>query len=139
MSIAEELRAIRGGIRWNRAETPQTPENPGGERPWQTDIDRVQQTLQEVLQAITRLSGVELQGTGGDSQDAGGSTPPLDSKTLKDRIRKDLEAFSIKTAGEMVKQAEEQTRAALEAIQNEVGSQIEQVSGEFREKLQGRL
>jgi hypothetical protein len=139
MSLAKDLRAIRGGIKWSRDEAAQAPEGPEDERPWQADIDRLQQNLQEVLQAISRLSGVELPNAGADSRLADGSLPPLDAKTLKDRIRSDLEAFSITTATQISKQAEDQTRTALGAIQNEVSSQIDRVTEEFRERLQGRF
>lgn len=116
-----------------------TPEPEETDRPWQADLDRVQQTLQDVLQAISHLSGVELPAVTLDSQSPGESLPQLDCKTLKDRIRNDLEAFSITTAADVAKQAEEQTRTALGAIENEVSSRIDQVAGEFREKLQGQF
>ena len=139
MSLAEELRAIRDGIKRSRNEAAQSFADSEEERPWQADIDRVQQTLQEVLQSVSRLSGVELPGTCPNSQTVGDPLPPLDSKTLKDRIRSDLEAFSMTTADEIAKQAEEQTRTALAAIQNEVSGQIDRVTEEFRERLQGHF
>jgi hypothetical protein len=108
-------------------------------RPWQEDIERVQQTMREVLRAIASLSGVELPEVTSDAQNPGGPVPQLDCKTLKDRIRNDLETFSISTASQMAKRAEEQARAALGVVQNEVSGRIEQVAGEFREKLQSRL
>lgn len=116
-----------------------TPEQEETGRPWQPDLDRVQQTLQDVLQAISHLSGVDLPGTDHGSQRAGESLPKLDANTLKDRIRNDLEAFSITTAAELAKKAEEQARTALGAVENEMTSKVEQVAGEFREKLQARL
>lgn len=116
-----------------------TPEQEISGRPWQADIDRVQQTLQDVLQAISQLSGVELPGVDPNSQGASGALPQLDVKTLKDRIRNDLEAFSVTTAAEVAKQAQEQTRDALGAVQNEMSGQIDQMAGELRGKLQARL
>jgi len=116
-----------------------TPEPRENERPWQSDINQMQQTLQEVLQAVSRFSGVELSGVTPDSKNPGGPLPQLDSKTLKDRIRNDLEAFSVTTAAELARQAEEKTRTALGAIENEMSGRIDQVAGEFREKLQSRL
>jgi hypothetical protein len=109
------------------------------ERPWQEDVDRLQQTLQEVLQAVSRLSGVDLTGTASESQGNGDAHPQLDCKTLKDRIRNDLEAFAATTASEMARQAERQTRLALAAVHNEATGQVDQVVRELREKLHGQL
>jgi hypothetical protein len=117
----------------------QMPETKEGERPWQEDIDRLQQTLQEVLQTISRLSGVELTPAETDPQSGDNSTPQLDCKTLKDRIRTDLEAFAATTASEMARQAERQTRVALAAIHNEATGQVDQVARELREKLHGQF
>ena len=109
------------------------------ERPWQEDVDRLQQTLQEVLQAISRLSGVDLTGTAADSQGNGNGHPQLDCKTLKDRIRNDLEAFASTTASEMARQAERQTRVALAALHHEATGQVDQVVRDIQEKLHGQL
>ena len=109
------------------------------ERPWQEDVDRLQQTLQEVLQAISRLSGVDLTGTAADPQGNGDGHPQLDCKTLKDRIRNDLEAFAATTASEMARQAERQTRVALAALHHEATGQVDQVVRDIREKLHGQL
>lgn len=109
------------------------------ERPWQADIDRLQQTLQEVVEAITNLSGVALTGGGPDSQSSDQSQSPVDCKNLKDRIRTDLESFAATTAAEMARQAERQTRIALAAIHSEASGQAEQVARELREKLQGQF
>lgn len=136
ISLAQELRAIRNG--GGSEGLKPVPHTATSERPWQADIDRLQQTLQEVLHAVSNLSGVELPGAG-PTEGAVDSLPCLDCNTLKDRIRNDLEAFSVTTAAEMAKQAEEQTRAALGTVQSEVSGQIDQVAKEFRDKLQGRL
>lgn len=117
----------------------QMPEPKEVERPWQGDIDRLQQTLQEVLQAISSLSGIELPGASTDSQATGNPQPRLDAKTLKDHIRSDLEAFASTTASEMARQAERQARLALTAIHNEATGQVDQVARELREKLQGQF
>ena len=137
ISLAQELRAIRNGN--HLAALKDAPEPGESERPWQADIDRLQQTLHEVLQAVSHLSGVELQAVGRDPQSAGESLPQIDCRTLKDRIRNDLEAFSVTTAATMARQAEEQARTALGAIQNEVQGRIDQIAGEFQEKLQSRV
>ena len=109
------------------------------DRPWQADIDRLQQTLQEVLSAVSNLSGLELAVGTPDSQDPNNSQPPLDCKSLKDRIRNDLETFAAATASEMAQQAERQTRLALSAIHSEATGQVEKVAKELREKLQSQF
>ncbi|HXH51071.1 MAG TPA: hypothetical protein VNM47_17160 [Terriglobia bacterium] len=106
-------------------------------QPWQPEIDRMQQTMREVLRAIAGISGVELPGLPAGLQDDAVPQPKLDINTLKDRFRNDLEGFSIKTTEELTKRAREQTRAALDEVQNEVlGAGIDQVAAELREKLQ---
>ncbi len=107
------------------------------ERPWQAEIDRLQQTLQEVVEAISNLSGVEL--TDGATDPRSASQPSLDSKSLKDRIRNDLESFASTTAAEMARQAERQTRIALAALQSEASGQAEQVARELRDKFKNQF
>jgi len=96
----------------------------------------VQQTLREVLRAIASFSGVEIPGLPAGLQDDSAPGPKLSITTLKDRLRNDLEGFSLKTCEELAKRAREQTRAALDTIQNEVGSHIEQAAAELRKELQ---
>ena len=107
------------------------------ERPWQSEIDRLQQTLQEVVDAVSNLSGVPLSDGAADHQ----SSPqaPLDCKNLKDRIRNDLESFATITAAEMARQAERQTRIALAALQSEADGHAEQVAREIREKFKNQF
>jgi len=107
------------------------------ERPWQAEIDRLQQTLQEVVEAISNLSGVVL--TDGVTDPQSASQPSLDSKSLKDRIRNDLESFASTTAAEMARQAERQTRIALAALQSEASGQAEQVARELRDKFKNQF
>lgn len=138
LSLADELRAIRGG---NKHKTPlrEAPEQEEYDAPWQPDLDRMQHTLEEVLQSVGQFSGVELPGVLPTSPDGSDSLPRQDCNTLKDRIRNDLEAFSVRTTAEMSRQAEERARAALGALQNELSGQIEQAAGTLREKLEGQL
>ena len=96
----------------------------------------MQRTMREVLRAVAGLSGVELPGLPPGLQDNEAPPPRLDINNLKDRFRNDLEGFSIRTTEELTKRAREQTRAALEAVQNEVGGMVDQVAAEFRENLQ---
>jgi hypothetical protein len=115
----------------------QMPETSEIERPWQVEIDRLQQTLQEVVEAISNLSGVPL------TEEAAGlqfsSQSPLDHKSLKERIRNDLESFASVTAAEMARQAERQTRIALATLQSEANGQAEQVARELREKFKSQF
>lgn len=136
ISLAQGLRAIRNG---GGSEGFKQPSDSGDtECPWQADIDRVQQTLQDVLQAVSQLSGVELPGVGAN-QNRGESVPRLDCETLKDRIRNDLDAFSAGTTADITRKAEEQARAALRSVQDEVSGQVDQLTREFHEKLQEQL
>ncbi|HET7214413.1 MAG TPA: hypothetical protein VFL79_12545 [Terriglobia bacterium] len=104
------------------------------ERPWQTEIDRLQHTLQEVVDAVSNLSGVPLSEDGAALRESSAQAP-LDCKSLKDRIRNDLESFATMTAAEMARQAERQTRIALAALQSEADGHAEQVARELREKF----
>ncbi|HZT68360.1 MAG TPA: hypothetical protein VFC10_01250 [Terriglobia bacterium] len=137
LSLEQELRATRlaGGQR-NSKSPGQPPEPIETERPWRRDIDQLQQTMREVMRAVATFSGVELPGLPPGLQNDTAPLPRLDIKTLKDRFRNDLEGFSIKTMEELTKRAREQTRAALEAVQNEIAGRIEQIAAELREQLQ---
>lgn len=115
----------------------QMSETNEAERPWQAEIDRLQHTLQEVVEAISNLSGVPLTDGAADPQSS--SQPPLDCKSLKDRIRNDLESFATTTAAEMARQAERQTRVALAALQSEANGQAEQVARELRQKFENQV
>jgi hypothetical protein len=138
LSLAEELRAIRGGAN-SKSALRHPPEPDETKCPWKPDIERVERTLREALQTISQISGVELSDGSFSSQGEKGSLSRLDCATLKDRIRNDLEAFSATTVSEMSKQAEQKARATLDAIQSEVSSRIEQVIGEYREKLKDQI
>jgi hypothetical protein len=138
LSLADELRSIRSGF--NSKSLPQSLNRYAEtERPWKSDIERVEQTLQEALRVISRFSGVELPEEIDASPGGEGSVSRLDCTTLKERIRNDLQTFSVATASEMAKQAEEQARAALAAVQSEMSGRIEQAVGEYRLKLQEEI
>lgn len=109
------------------------------DRPWQADIDRLQQTLQEVLSTVSSIPSAELSGGTPDSHTSESVHPPPDCTPLKDRIRVDLETFATTTAAEMARLAERQTRLALEAIRSEASGQVDQVARELREKLEGQF
>jgi len=109
------------------------------DRPWQADIERLQQTLQEVLSTVSNNSSVELSGGTPDSQTSENVHPLPDCTTLKDRIRGELETFATTTASEMARLAETQTRLALDAIRSDASGQVDQVARELREKLEGQF
>lgn len=137
LSLDQELRAIRKPKVQQKTPSFKRPADPiETDRPWQPEIDQVQQTMRDVLRAVAGFSGVELPGLPSGLRDGQTSAPSLDLKTLKDRFRNDLEGFSIKTTQELASRAREQTRVALEAVQNEVGGMVDQVASEFRENLQ---
>lgn len=133
MSLADELRAIRGGGKLPNARTDPPKET---ERPWKSDIERVEHTLQEALQTISQLSGVDLPG---GAAEEGGSTSRVDYTTLKDKIRNDLQTFSTTAVSQMSQQAELQARAALEVIQGEMERRIEKVVDDYRDKLHEQI
>lgn len=138
LSLEQELRAVRifRGKNAKRPSATATPVPQETGRPWQQDIDTVQQTMQEVLRTVANLSGVELPGAPHATQDGGTPLHRLEISTLKDRIRNDLEGYSLKTTAEVAKQARRKTEEALDEIKGEIGGRIEQVAAEFRENLQ---
>jgi type II secretory pathway component PulM len=137
LSLDQELRAVRRAQEQKGAPKSTHLSNPKEtERPWQPDIDEIQQTMREVLRAVAGFSGVELPGLPSGLQDNGAVLPSLDIKTLKDRFRNDLEGFSVKTTEELTRRAREHTHAAIDGVQNEVGGRIEKIAAEFRENLQ---
>ncbi len=138
LSLEQELRQVRifNGKNLKKPSATATPATQTTERPWQQDIDAVQQTMQEVLRTVANLSGVELPGVPHGTQDGGTPIHRLEISTLKDRIRNDLEGYSLKTTAEVAKHARKQTEAVLDEIKGEIGGRIEQVAAEFRENLQ---
>jgi len=137
LSLDQELRAVRRAKEQKGAPKSTHLSDPKEtERPWQPDIDEVQQTMRDVLRAVAGFSGVELPGLPSGLQENGAILPSLDIKTLKNRFRNDLEGFSVKTTEELTRRAREQTHAAIDGVQDEVGGRIEQIAAEFRENLQ---
>jgi hypothetical protein len=140
LSLADELRSIRGGNSNHKKTFRQEPEpeaHNGHDPAWQPEMESMQRTLRQVLQMVTQLSGVELPDP--SSPDASESLSRLDFNILKDKIRNNLEAFSSTTVAELSNKAEEKARAALGTIEDQLNSHIEQVAGELRQKLQGQV
>jgi hypothetical protein len=131
--LSEELRAIRGvsGDRLFLKRARQQDPPPG----WEEEIGRVQNTLKDVIRAVCQLSGVELPGPDGEGADGQALLPLAEGESFKDRIRTDLESFSTKTASELLRQAQEQTRAAMGTLQNEFKVRVDLLSRQLREGL----
>lgn len=101
-SLADELRAIRNGSRNDKLARP-TPNPEKDEKPWQRDLERMQEEIREMLRSVSFFSGIDADI---GHQSPGGSVPRLDFNALKDRIRNDLETFSLTTTEELTKRAE---------------------------------
>jgi hypothetical protein len=102
---------------------------------WEEEIAKVQERLEDVIRAVYRLSGVKLPGSNGQDSSDGNLSPLLEGETLKDRIRDDLESFSLKAAADLVGEAEEHARNAMGVLQRDFKVQIEHLSRELRESL----
>jgi hypothetical protein len=139
LTLADELRAIRGGGVHGKALSKRPDPPVEGERPWKSDLDRMEHTIQEALQVISQFSGVQLPEGLAKSEGEEGSMSRVDCATLKDRIRNDLEAFSVTTVSEMSKQAEQRAKSALATIQNEMTGQIEETLGQYRQMLREKM
>lgn len=140
LSLVQELRGIRGGPKQMHADLEglllQIEE---ARREWQTEIDQAQHIFRDLLATISELSGVELPTIALDDDRPGGGSLRIGFKTLKDRIRNDLEAFSTAAAVELGKRAHEQGTTVLEPLQKEMSERLDHLAEEFRGKLQERL
>jgi hypothetical protein len=133
-SLAEQLRAIRSAPS-DRLLLNAPSHQDAAEHAWQEEIARVRQSLEDVIRAVYRLSGVELSGLEGQHSSDVNFLPLLEGETLKDRIRDDLESFSLTTAADLVRQAEEQARNAMGVLQRDFKVQVEHLSKELRDGL----
>lgn len=140
LSLVQELRGIRGGPKQMQADIEglllQVEE---ARREWQAEIDQAQQIFRDLLATISELSGVDLPTIALDDRRPGNGTLRIGFKTLKDRIRNDLEAFSSAAAVEVGKRAHEQGQTILEPLQKEMGERLDNLAEEFRARLQERL
>lgn len=131
--IVEELRAIRdAGTDKFLMRRPREQDIPPG---WEEEIARVQSTLRDVIRAVCQLSGVELPAPDTEGTDGQAVLPLQEGESFKDRIRRDLEAYSTHTVGEVMRQAEEQTRQAMGMLQNEFKMRVGLLAQELREGL----
>lgn len=140
LSLVQELRGIRGGPKQMQSDLEglllQIEE---ARKEWQTEIDQAQQIFRDLLNTISELSGVELPTMGLDEQRAGTASLRIGFKTLKDRIRNDLEAFSSSAAVEVGKRAHEQGHTLLEPLEKEMSERVDHLAEEFKAKVEARL
>lgn len=141
--IFKQMSDAKGAGRPRRAETDRLKqvlqEVLEADRPWEADIDRLRRTIQEMLAAISNLTGVELAGEAVSSDASDASHPLMGHKSLKDRIRNDLESFATMTASEMAREAERKTHIALAALQSEANAQAEQAARDLRERFRSQF
>jgi hypothetical protein len=140
LSLVQELRGIRGGPKQMQSDLEgllsQIEE---ARREWQAEMDQAQQIFRDLLATISELSGVGLPAMAIDDRRAGNGSLRIGFKTLKDRIRNDLEAFSSTAAAEVGKRAHEQGQTILEPLQKEMDERLDSLAEAFRAKLEERL
>lgn len=140
LSLVQELRGIRGGQKHSQADVEALlSEIHEARREWQEQVDQAQHLLRELLSAISELSGVELPGISIDPQKDGDGALRLGFKTLKDRIRNELEAFASTSANEVSKQFEGRSQIVLDPLEKEMSARMDNLADEFRGKLEQRL
>ncbi len=140
LSLVQELRGIRGGQKHGQNDLEGLlSEIHEARREWQEQVDQAQRLLRELLGAISELSGVELPGITLDTQKDGDGSLRLGFKTLKDRIRNELEAFASKSASEVAKQIQGKGRIVLDPLEAEINARLDHLADEFRGKMQERL
>jgi len=140
LSLVQELRGIRGGQKHSQNDLEGLlSEIREARREWQEQVDQAQHLLRELLGAISELSGVELPGITLDTQKDGDGSLRLGFKTLKDRIRNELEAFASTSAVEVSKQFEGRSQIVLDPLEKEMAARLDHLAEEFRGKLQARL
>ncbi len=108
-------------------------------REWQAEMEQAQQIFRDLLATISELSGVELPAMAIDDQREGNTSLRIGFKTLKDRIRNDLESYSAAAAAEVGKTAHTQGKTILEPLRKEMDEQLDSLTEEFRAKMQQRL
>lgn len=140
LSLVQELRGIRGGQKHNQNDLEGLlSEIHEARREWQEQVDQAQRLMRELLGAISELSGVELPGISIDPQKDGDGSLRLGFKTLKDRIRNELEAFASTSAVEVSKQFEGRSQVVMDPLEREMSARMDNLADEFRGKLQARL
>jgi|GEM_PF-2061775 len=140
LSLVQELRGIRGGQKHSQSDLEGLlSEIREARREWQEQVDQAQNLLHELLTSIAELSGVELPGLAGGDKQGGDNSLRLGFKTLKDRIKNELEGFASTSAAEAAKSAHSQSSVVLEPLEKELNARMDNLAEEFRGKLQARL
>ena len=140
LSLVQELRGIRGGQKHSQSDLEGLlTEIREARREWQEQVDQAQNLLHGLLASVAELSGVEIPGIAGDAKQGGNASLRLGFKTLKDRIKNDLEGFASTSAVEVAKNAHGQSAIVLEPLEKEISARMDNLAEEFRSKLQARL
>ncbi len=140
LSLVQELRGIRGGQKHNQADLESLlSEIQEARREWQEQVDQAQRLLRELMGGVAELSGVTLPGVAVDTKKDGDGSLRLGFKTLKDRIRNELEGFASASAAEISKNVHGTSHTVLDPIEKEMNARLDNLANEFRTKLQARL
>ena len=140
LSLVQELRGIRGGQKHSQADVESLlSEIREARREWQEQVDQAQGLLRELMGALAQLSGVDLPGIAIGTQKDGDGSLRLGFKTLKDRIRNELEAYASTSAAEVARQLQGRSQIVLEPLEKEMSARMDNLAEEFRGKLQVRL
>lgn len=140
LSLVQELRGIRGGQKHSQSDLEGLlSEIREARREWQEQVDQAQNLLHELLASVADLSGVELPGIAAGAKHGGDSSLRLGFKTLKDRIKNELEGFASTSAAEVAKSAQSRGAVVLEPLEKELSTRMDNLAEEFRGKLQARL
>ncbi len=140
LSLVQELRGIRGGQKHNQSDLEGLlSEIREARREWQEQVDQAQNLLHELMASVAELSGVELPGIAGGTKQGGDGSLRLGFKTLKDRIKNELDGYASTSAAEVVKSAQGRSAVLLEPLEKELDARMDNLAEEFRGKLQARL
>jgi hypothetical protein len=140
LSLVQELRGIKGGQKHGQSDLENLlSEIREARREWQEQLDQAQNLLHDLLSSLADLSGVELPGMAVGAQKDGEGSLRLGFKTLKDRIRHELEGFASTSAAEAAKKAHSKSATVLEPLEKEMQSRMDNLAEEFRGKLKSRL
>lgn len=133
-SLTEQLGTIRNALSDRFLLNAPSQEDVAGHA-WEEEIAKVRERLEDVIQAVYRLSGVKLPGRNGHDSSDGNLLQLLEGETLKDRLRDDLESFSLKAAADSIREAEEHARNAMGVLERDFKVQVEHLSRELRAGL----
>jgi hypothetical protein len=140
LSLVQELRGIRGGQKHNQADLENLlSEIREARREWQEQVEQAQNLLHDLLGSVAELSGVQLPGMGAGDGQGGDSSLRLGVKTLKDRIRNELEGYASASAAEAAKKVQSEGGLTLEPLEKEMSARMDNLAEEFRGKLKSRL